>query len=166
MLRMSIITVAIALGIYAVWDLTRVRPLEPTIGAKWQPVAQRPQDAPGPQMNGGLPPWNENESIFQNSRNLIRKSTLEGLDRPWGSFCDGKGHQALVNSVSHYFGQRSMEEEKYPKRWATPAATTSQSNGRHPTTSASNGWCKSITSADISIFKTLRKILSIGFRPC
>ena len=96
--------------------MSKVRPLEPTLSTKWSPVL-RPGEVPEPQHNGGLPPWNENEAIFQNARNHVRKSTLEGLDRAWGSFCDGKGRQALVDSVTHYFWQRHIEEMKYPTRW-------------------------------------------------
>jgi len=83
MLRNAIIAVAIALGLYAFWDMSKVRPLEPTLSTKWSPVL-RPGEVPEPQHNGGLPPWNENEAIFQNARNHVRKSTLEGLDRAWG----------------------------------------------------------------------------------
>jgi hypothetical protein len=116
MLRNAVIAVAIALGLYAVWEVTRVRPLEPTLSAKFSPVL-RPGEVAEPQHNDGLPPWNENEKIFQNARNHVRKQTLGGLERAWGSFCEPEGRKKLDQTVTFYFDQRGNQEESYPKRW-------------------------------------------------
>jgi hypothetical protein len=116
MLRIFVVAAAMALGLYAYWDVTTVRPLEPTITAKWSPVL-RPGEVPDPQYNGGVPPWNENEKIFQNARNHVRKQALEGLERPWGSFCETEGRKKLDQAVTFYFDQRGNQEESYPKRW-------------------------------------------------
>jgi hypothetical protein len=120
MLRNAIVVVAIALGLYAFWDYSKPRALEPTLSTKWTP-APSPLDPrssiPEPKHNGGVPPWNENEKIFQNSRNLMRKSVMRSLEQPWGSFCEGDGRKRLDQAVTSYFERFSDEREKYAKRW-------------------------------------------------
>ena len=119
MFRIILVVAVIAGGLYKLWDASRARPLEPTLSLKFEPVALRPQDRPGPVMNGGMPPWNENEAIFQNSRKLSRKSVQQILDQPWGNFCQPKGHRQLADVVTNYFRNRMMEERKYAERWGT-----------------------------------------------
>ncbi len=107
-LRTYILPALLMIGILVAWDFTK-----PRMPKQWpQPVIE-PEQRP----NGGVPPWNANEAIFQNGRDLTRKSALRGLDAAWSTFCDAQGRQRLVDSVSHYFGQRSQQEKSYPKRW-------------------------------------------------
>jgi len=46
----------------------------------------------------------EDEEARQRFRNVI----LQGLNRPWSSFCEEKGHRALINAIDHYFGHRAV----------------------------------------------------------
>lgn len=107
-LRNYVIPALVLLGILVAWDFTK-----PRYPAHFAEITAQPS----PQPNGGIPPWNANEPLFQNSRNLIRKSTLDGLDRAWSTFCYPDGRQTLVNALSYYFGQRRQQETSYPKRW-------------------------------------------------
>ena len=120
MLRNAIVIVAIAAGLYAFWDYSKPRALEPTLTAKFRPVPT-PLDpgssVPEPQQHGGVPPWNDNEKIFQTGRNNIRKSAMNGLDKAWSTFCGPEGRQRLAHSVNYYFEMRGNQEESYQKRW-------------------------------------------------
>lgn len=120
MLRNAVIVVAIALGLYAFWDYSKPRPLQPTITAKFMPVPSPlsgGSSVPEPQQHGGMPPWNDNEKIFQTGRNSARKQTLAGLDKAWSTFCLPEGRKQLGSAVSYYFEMRGNQEESYPKRW-------------------------------------------------
>lgn len=107
-LREYVIPALVLLGILVIWDFTKPR---------------IPRDLPEPppyreeRPNGGVPPWNANEPIFQNGRDLTRKSTLRGLDQAWSTFCDQKGREKFVNAVTNYFEQRGNQQESYSKRW-------------------------------------------------
>lgn len=120
MLRNAVIVVAIALGLYAFWDYSKPRPLQPTLTTKFSAVAtplNGGSSVPEPQQHGGVPPWNDNEKIFQNGRNSARKQTLAGLDKAWSTFCQPEGRKQLGSAVSYYFEMRGKQEESYPKRW-------------------------------------------------
>lgn len=121
MLRNVIIAVAIAAGLYAFWDYSKPRPLQATVNAKFSavptPLDGKGSSVPEPQHNGGGPPWNDNEQIFQKGRDRIRKSTLTGLDKAWSTFCQPDGRKQLGSAVSYYFEMRGNQEESYPKRW-------------------------------------------------
>lgn len=114
MLRNAIVVIAIAAGLYAFWDYSKPRALEPTLTTTFSQV--RP-GGPEPKYNEGQPPWNENEKIFQNGRNNIRKSTLTGLDKAWSTFCEAEGRKRLASAVSYYFEMRGNQEQNYAKRW-------------------------------------------------
>jgi hypothetical protein len=59
-------------GILVAWDFTK-----PRIPKELPEPAPYREERP----NGGVPPWNANEPIFQNGRGLTRNSTLRGLDQ-------------------------------------------------------------------------------------
>jgi hypothetical protein len=122
MLRNAIVIVIVAItaGLYAFRDYSKPRALEPTLTAKFMPVPSPlngGSSVPEPQQHGGMPPWNDNEKIYQNGRNSIRKSTMNGLDKAWSTFCQPEGRQRLAQSVSYYFEMRGNQEESYQKRW-------------------------------------------------
>ena len=157
-LRNYVLPGLLMIGILVAWDFTK-----PRNPGHFAEIEFKPEEQP----NGGVPPYNANEECFQNGRNQIRKSAMRGLDQAWSTFCDAKGRQQLVDTVSYYFGQRSQQEISYPKRnGAKRAAITSRSNGQPPTTRASNGWCRNYIGAAISIRTTSGPISRSGLRRC
>lgn len=108
MLRKYILPLLLMIGLLVAWQLTL-----PRYPANfYEPPVERPK-----LPNGGVPPWNANEPIFQHGRDLARASALRGLDQAWSTFCDTEGRKTLVGAVSYYFEQRGNQEKSYPERW-------------------------------------------------
>lgn len=107
-LRGYVIPAFVLIGILVAWDLTK-----PRMPKQWPEPTPHVEERP----NGGVPPWNANESIFQHGRDLTRESALRGLEQAWSTFCNPKGREKLVNAVTHYFEQRRQQEKSYPARW-------------------------------------------------
>jgi hypothetical protein len=108
-LRNYVLPALLMIGILVAWDFTK--PRFPAHFAELTP--EQTSDQP----NGGVPPWNANEKILQNSRDLNRKSTLRGLDQAWSTFCTREGRKNLGDTLTAYFGRRQQEESSYQKRW-------------------------------------------------
>jgi hypothetical protein len=106
-LRSYVIPALVLIGILVAWDFTKPRMKYAPDPAPY--VEERP--------NGGVPPWNAHESLFQNGRDLARKAALRGLDQAWSTFCDLQGREKNVRAITYYFEQRRNQEESYPKRW-------------------------------------------------
>lgn len=107
-LRGYVVPAFVLIGILVAWDFTK-----PRIPKQWPEPPPRVEERP----NGGVPPWNANESILQHGRDLTRESALRGLGQAWSTFCDPKGREKLVNAVTHYFEQRGNQTKSYSQRW-------------------------------------------------
>jgi hypothetical protein len=107
-LRSYVIPGLVLIGIVVAWDFTKPRV------PKYEPEPPRQaEDRP----NGGVPPWNAHEDLFQNGRDSARNTALRGLEQAWSTFCDPKGREKNVSAITYYFEQRRNQEESYPKRW-------------------------------------------------
>ncbi|MGB7256561.1 MAG: hypothetical protein WBD48_00615 [Pseudolabrys sp.] len=108
MLRKYVLPLLLMIGLLVGWQFTL-----PRYPANfYEPVVE------GPKLpNGGVPPWNANEPIFQEGRDRARASALRGLDQAWSTFCNSEGRKKLVSAVSYYFEQRGNQENSYPARW-------------------------------------------------
>ena len=69
----------------------------------------------------GQDPWMVNERYNAPNRDRIRKSTLETLDQPWASYCTADGHQRLIRSINHYYGQRDAQASTYEHTYGEAA---------------------------------------------
>jgi hypothetical protein len=107
-LRKYVLPLLLMIGLLVGWQFTL-----PRYPANfYEPVVE------GPKLpNGGVPPWNANEPIFQEGRDRARASALRGLDQAWSTFCNSEGRKKLVSAVSYYFEQRGNQENSYPARW-------------------------------------------------
>jgi hypothetical protein len=112
-------------GILVAWQMTRpritVEPLQPTINKTFAQVTDelhgRTPSSDAQRPNGGVPPYNANESIFQHGRGGARKSLLAEFDKAWSEFCRPEGHKQLVDALNYYFTMRFQHEKSYPARW-------------------------------------------------
>lgn len=107
--RNYILPLLVLLAILVAWDFTKPR--------RPQHVYEPQTAQPSPRPNDGVPPWNANETAFQNVREGARKSALRGLDRAWSTYCTPAGRKILVDALSYYFEHRRQQEVSYPKRW-------------------------------------------------
>jgi hypothetical protein len=83
----------------------------------------------------GQDPWMANEHYNVPGRELIRKGTLETLEKPWSSFCSADGHKELIGTINNYYYQRDSQVWSYnntygeaAKRYVIKAWTTTDDN--------------------------------------
>lgn len=62
-----------------------------------------------------------NERYNVPGRELIRKGTLETLDKPWASYCTPKGHKELIDTVNNYYYQRGAQAWSYGNTYGQAA---------------------------------------------
>ena len=107
-LRQYVIPSLVLIGILLIWDFTK-----PRMPKTWpEPILDVE-----PRPNGGVPPWNANETYTQKARDGTRQGTLAALDQAWSSFCEPAGRKKLVTAVGSYIAQRRAQEKSYAERW-------------------------------------------------
>jgi len=109
--------IAVAAFIVA-WQLmtpaAEVRPMsEPTISTNFSDVRN--------EARGKGPAHPSDKRAFHDQlrvdlRESARKTAIEGLSKPWSTFCSQEGQKRLVSAINYYFRERANQKSFYAQR--------------------------------------------------